>query len=301
MRLHRSKSNNRQVHMRQIIYSIAFVAQAPREITAITTVLTYDSAVPTLIEFYTVQEGLTENHESDVYALVGVLAPDCTAVSSSVMCSTLVFAGSLRFTNAPLFATKVRMDVVLEACHSSCQDVKVSSVVINGRCGCNGHADTCWAPDNTSARTCQCQHGTTGRFCEKCLPMYNNMPYMQGTTGANECEQCDCNNHEGPTGSCTYNVSLGYGTCDICVHNTMGLQCNDCLDTFYRNASVAPSDPQTCVPCACGEGSINASCHQEQVPNSTTMVGQCNCKRFVDGVKCDRCEAGYFSKFGPCT
>jgi len=38
--------------------------------------------------------------------------------------------------------------------------------------------------------------GTDGRYCDSCLPLFNNKPFLPGTPGkGNHCVACDCNQH----------------------------------------------------------------------------------------------------------
>lgn len=216
-------------------------------------------------------------------------------------CSTIVLAGSLSLQGHTFLASKVRIDVAVDPCERDCTDLEVQSIVITGSCGCNGHAETCWSAERGEERTCQCEHNTDGRYCERCLPMYNNRPYQVGTAvSGNACEVCNCNNHQSENGSCQYNAVLGYGVCDVCVDNTHGTNCQHCLDTFYRSTEVPVTDAKTCVPCQCGLGSLNESCQQEQVRDEAMAPGQCYCKQNTRGRQCHECKDGYYGTLPSC-
>ena len=63
----------------------------------------------------------------------------------------------------------------------------ISDVVVDARCHCHGHAEYCDFINGTEL--CDCQHFTTGKDCQICLPMYNNRTWLPGnTTNANECQ-----------------------------------------------------------------------------------------------------------------
>jgi len=65
----------------------------------------------------------------------------------------------------------------------------ISDITVGGRCKCNGHADKC-TKDSEGVYQCECQHNTTGRDCEKCLPLYQRRPWKRATRiNANQCIQ----------------------------------------------------------------------------------------------------------------
>ena len=43
------------------------------------------------------------------------------------------------------------------------------------RCTCHGHGEYC----TTSA--CECEHNTAGKNCERCLDMFNDLPWQEAT------------------------------------------------------------------------------------------------------------------------
>ncbi|XP_071494249.1 laminin subunit alpha-2-like [Diadema antillarum] len=166
-------------------------------------------------------------------------------------------------------------------------------------CNCNQHGRFCVA-SATDGVICDCFHNTMGQNCEECLPLYNNRPWRAGSftpypTGtANECERCLCNDH---ADSCVYNATLGYGVCQDCYHNTAGDFCEICVDGFYRNESRAMSHPDVCIDCNCEPlGTILNStiCAQFADNETSSPIGQCQCRENVTGRACDQCESGYY-------
>ena len=160
----------------------------------------------------------------------------------------------------------------------------VSEWRVYGSCFCNGHGDAC---DATAPSTCVCGHNTEGERCERCLPLFNNQPYQQGSlTLANTCEQCECNSH---ATSCVYDSSVGSGVCENCQDNTSGDSCDSCLPSFYRDPFLLLTDPSICRPCDCvAEGTADAGVCQ-------VSTGDCNCKRNVFGKQCDQCKIGFYN------
>lgn len=61
----------------------------------------------------------------------------------------------------------------------------INKMIVRGKCSCYGHAKTC-VPDQANALTnvrdmvfgkCQCQHHTTGKNCELCEDLYNDVEW----------------------------------------------------------------------------------------------------------------------------
>ncbi|XP_004439711.1 PREDICTED: usherin [Ceratotherium simum simum] len=172
-----------------------------------------------------------------------------------------------------------------------------------------------------STGQCPCKLGVTGLHCNQCEPQRYNL-----TTGNFQgCQMCECDSLGTLPGTICDPVS---GQC-LCLPNRQGRRCNQCQPGFYispgnatgclpclchttgavndicnsltgqcvcRDASIAGQscdrckdlyfgfDPQTgrCQPCNCHlSGALNETCH--------LVTGQCFCKRFVTGSKCDAC------------
>ena len=83
---------------------------------------------------------------------------------------------------------------------------------------------------------------------------------------------------------------------------TMGINCEQCLDGYYRPQGAPLTSP--CIPCGChSEGSVG---HCVKGSSATVgaalgepIAGQCICRQGFDHLKCDRCASG-FSNFPHC-
>uniref|UniRef100_A0A673TE79 Usherin n=1 Tax=Suricata suricatta TaxID=37032 RepID=A0A673TE79_SURSU len=116
---------------------------------------------------------------------------------------------------------------------------------------------------------CLCLPNRQGRRCNQCQPGFYISP-----GNATGCLPCSCH----ITGAVHHICSSRTGQC-ICQHASVaGQSCDHCRDHYFG------FDPQTgrCQPCNCHlSGSLNETCH--------LVTGQCFCKRFVTGSKCDTC------------
>ncbi|KAH8869022.1 Netrin-1 [Schistosoma japonicum] len=177
-----------------------------------------------------------------------------------------------------------------------------ADIAIGGRCKCNGHASECVLSSNGKL-TCACEHHTSGDDCEYCKPGYMDRPWDRATPqDANICKKCDCNLH---SNECRFSNSLyllsnrvSGGVCENCQHNTVGRNCHQCAEGYYRDWTKPISHENVCLPCRCHPiGSIvRHDCDRRS--------GQCRCKQGVAGLTCDRCQDGYHqtrSPLNPCT
>nr|XP_047132108.1 usherin isoform X3 [Hydra vulgaris] len=224
--------------------------------------------------------------------------------------------GCLDFNCSPLWvefvrATNVRIKLSGHTLvnDSNHQYFGVRRIVIGGTCDCHGHGSDCTYLDNAKPYpkyicACDPRTFTEGEQCDRCLPLYNDKPFLRGTIfKANPCKKCQCNNH---ADSCSYYCSLdanfnsrnsaGGGVCNSCKHNTMGRYCENCKPLYYRPKGKNISSIDVCQPCNCvGPGVVfgNHNCQQD---DSTPGIeaGQCNCKKYATGLQCTECEAGYF-------
>uniref|UniRef100_A0A3P8S932 Laminin subunit alpha 3 n=1 Tax=Amphiprion percula TaxID=161767 RepID=A0A3P8S932_AMPPE len=176
----------------------------------------------------------------------------------------------------------------------------IKDISIGGRCVCHGHAQVCGGgrnQDNPSRFQCECQHNTCGESCDRCCPGFNQKPWRAATVDSpNECQPCQCFSH---AFDCYYDPEVekmgasldtfgrydGGGVCINCQHNTAGVNCEKCLEGFYRPFGVPPESPTGCTPCSCDERTT-AGCEMGS--------GRCICKPQFAGESCSRCADGYY-------
>lgn len=186
-------------------------------------------------------------------------------------------------------ATHIRLELINWNSDSLLEQYfAIDEVQVYGQeCVCNGHSDAC------DESLCVCSHSTTGENCEQCLPLYNDKPWAPGTpSSSNQCELCACNNH---SVSCSYNSTIDSGTCNNCLDNTRGFQCESCIDFYYHLPGVDINDPNTCAPCDCHMiGTDEADCGRRDNIDGTDS-GQCSCAALVTGRRCDQCIDGTFN------
>ncbi|PWA25274.1 hypothetical protein CCH79_00005330 [Gambusia affinis] len=144
---------------------------------------------------------------------------------------------------------------------------------------------------------CECQHNTCGESCDRCCPGFNQKPWRAATVDSpNDCQPCQCFTH---ASDCYYDPEVekrrasldifgrysGGGVCIGCQHNTAGINCERCIEGFYRPFGVPPESPTGCRPCSCDER-ITAKCEMGS--------GRCICKPQFAGESCDRCADGHY-------
>uniref|UniRef100_F7ALI8 Usherin n=1 Tax=Xenopus tropicalis TaxID=8364 RepID=F7ALI8_XENTR len=121
---------------------------------------------------------------------------------------------------------------------------------------------------NPISGQCKCKVDVKGLLCNKCPDNY----YGPDALG---CKQCDCN-QDGIIPGTICDVETGQCACKP---NIGGRQCNECVDGYYKVQLK-----NSCLPCDCDvSGTIN---HSQYCDKST---GQCFCKPFVTGQKCNIC------------
>ncbi|XP_040841245.1 usherin [Ochotona curzoniae] len=136
-------------------------------------------------------------------------------------------------------------------------------------CECDSSGTLPGAICDPNTGQCPCLPHRQGRRCDQCQPGF----YITLDNSAG-CLPCACHgagavDHicNGLTGQCTcHDVSIAGQNCDQCQAHYFGF------------------DPQTgrCQPCNCHlSGALNETCH--------LVTGQCFCKQFVTGSKCDAC------------
>ncbi|XP_072567322.1 laminin subunit alpha-3 isoform X1 [Paramormyrops kingsleyae] len=174
----------------------------------------------------------------------------------------------------------------------------IKDISIGGRCMCYGHAEACGVVgrDDPKRHSCECQHNTCGESCDSCCPGFHQKPWRAATADStNECQPCQCHSH---ATDCYYDPEVarrraslniygrydGGGVCIDCQHNTAGVNCERCVEGYYRPYGVPRESPSGCRPCPCD-------------PRTTTgcedTSGRCICKPNFSGDTCDRCADGY--------
>ncbi|KAF7254774.1 Laminin subunit alpha-2 [Varanus komodoensis] len=129
--------------------------------------------------------------------------------------------------------------------------------------------------------------------------------------------RASCNCH-GKTEECYYDQAvadrkqslnihgqyIGGGVCINCTQNTAGINCETCIDGYFRLKGVLPGDPHPCRQCHCYSiGSLDGTCVKDEKHASGDLLpGFCHCKPGFGGERCDRCALGYkgFPHCVPC-
>lgn len=185
----------------------------------------------------------------------------------------------------------------------------IYEMTVRGSCSCYGHASHCVplpgviATNNTVHGRCACRHNTRGLNCEYCEDFYNDLPWQPafGKT-SNACVMCSCNNH---ATKCHFDAAVynktgktSGGVCDDCQHNTMGVNCERCKPTFYRDPNYNLQSPHVCKSCDCDPEGVTDTeilCDPDTDLANNKTAGRCLCKANVDGARCDRCKDGYWN------
>ncbi|XP_061878635.1 laminin subunit alpha-3-like isoform X1 [Entelurus aequoreus] len=176
----------------------------------------------------------------------------------------------------------------------------IKDISIGGRCVCHGHAQVCGAglnAENPNKLQCECQHNTCGESCERCCPGFNQKRWHAATVdNPNECQPCQCLSH---AADCYYDPEVearrasldifgrysGGGVCINCQHNTAGVNCERCVEGFFRPYGVPAESHTGCIPCRCDERTT-AGCEMGS--------GRCLCKVQYAGNDCGRCAEGHY-------
>ncbi|XP_068093303.1 laminin subunit alpha-1 [Hyperolius riggenbachi] len=183
----------------------------------------------------------------------------------------------------------------------------IKDISVGGMCICYGHARSCPWDEVTQKLQCQCERNTCGENCNECCPGYHQNPWRPGTISVgNKCEKCNCHNK---AEDCYYdqtvadrNMSLnihnefiGGGVCINCTEFTAGINCESCIDGYYRPREVSPYADAPCRPCECDPfGSVTPVCVvDDKHARPDAPPGQCHCKVGYIGEKCDQCAFGY--------
>uniref|UniRef100_A0A915EU80 Laminin subunit alpha n=1 Tax=Ditylenchus dipsaci TaxID=166011 RepID=A0A915EU80_9BILA len=181
-------------------------------------------------------------------------------------------------------------------------------------CGCNAIGSKSQKCDATNGE-CPCHPNFTSRTCDRCAAKYYRYPeclecgcnsagskgvtcdndgqcYCKPNFEGNHCDQCKENFI---TSHLRSGVIPEFAGCDkvapgelcTCRENVIGRTCSQCKPTFW---DLQPYHEKGCVDCNCnktGTLSLLNSCDQ--------VSGQCTCKRYVAGQKCDLCADGFYN------
>ncbi|XP_060095142.1 laminin subunit alpha-2 isoform X2 [Heteronotia binoei] len=192
----------------------------------------------------------------------------------------------------------------------------VKDISVGGMCICYGHARACPLNSATNRSSCACEHNTCGESCDRCCPGFNQKPWRAGTfLVKHECEACNCH---GKAEECYYDQTvadkkqslnihgeyIGGGVCINCTQNTAGINCETCIDGYFRPKEVLPHDRNPCQQCHCDSiGCLNGTCvKDEKEATGDLLPGFCHCKPGYAGQRCDRCLLGYkgYPHCAPC-
>ncbi|XP_048452999.1 laminin subunit alpha-2-like [Rhincodon typus] len=183
----------------------------------------------------------------------------------------------------------------------------LKDISIGGMCICYGHASACPLDLVTNKFSCKCEHNTCGESCDRCCPGFHQKPWAAGTFYSSKlCEQCNCH---GKAKDCYYDEDvanrsqslnikgeyIGGGVCIDCVNNTTGINCETCIDEYFRPEWISPYEPNPCIPCLCDPvGSFHNKCIKDiKHIEGGLLPGSCHCKAGYGGDKCDRCAFGF--------
>ncbi|XP_062849101.1 laminin subunit gamma-2 [Trichomycterus rosablanca] len=139
------------------------------------------------------------------------------------------------------------------------------------KCPCALGYDCALIPGTSNVR-CNCPVGSTGSQCQKCSNGFFGDPLGESGT-ERPCQRCQCNGHSdlNAAGSCDRST----GECLKCRNNTVGFNCEKCVDGFYHSK---PTD--VCQACNCDPNTaVSRSCSDQ---------GQCKCKKGYEGKRCER-------------
>lgn len=67
--------------------------------------------------------------------------------------------------------------------------------------------------------------------------------------------------------------------------STTGINCEKCINNYFRPFGVSPNIKEPCIPCECNPIGTIGSC--------ASIGGACTCKPGFVGKKCSECAIGY--------
>lgn len=206
-----------------------------------------------------------------------------------------------------IFITRRKQHFVIDESVTRRYFYAIRDISIGGQCICYGHAEDCPPDPATQQLRCECKHNTCGESCNKCCPLFNQRPWRSGTNLQHHaCEPCQCFNH---SDQCVYDAEIekqrmsvtpdgvyeGGGVCQDCKHFTTGINCQECLDEYYRPSGISPYTAHGCRPCDCDRmGSLDKICIKDDARITGNLKpGDCRCRHGFGGQRCDRCAVGF--------
>ncbi|KAL4003909.1 fumarate hydratase, class II [Sarotherodon galilaeus] len=163
----------------------------------------------------------------------------------------------------------------------ACQLCLCPDVLSSGRF----FATSCQHDPQSLRLICNCQEGHTGVSCDRCSPGFYGDLTLPGAV----CKKCPCNNNINPDDPNSCNSTTG--ECLHCLHNTIGLHCQNCKPGYYGNALT-----QDCKECSCDRrGTQVTRCPLGRPCFCDPRTGQCPCRTGVIGKLCDECEDRYWN------
>ncbi|XP_040165290.1 laminin subunit alpha-1 isoform X1 [Anopheles arabiensis] len=140
---------------------------------------------------------------------------------------------------------------------------------------------------------CECPEGYRGTSCEQCAFGYVRI-YETSVTHERigRCIPCSmCNGH---AASC----DLETGECGLCLHNTVGTNCERCLPGFYGNATLGR--PDDCKRCACPletpSNNFSPNCQSRGGSSDPSEYVCTQCPEGYTGDHCELCDDGYYGE-----
>uniref|UniRef100_A0A8D2CU09 Laminin subunit gamma-2 n=1 Tax=Sciurus vulgaris TaxID=55149 RepID=A0A8D2CU09_SCIVU len=142
-------------------------------------------------------------------------------------------------------------------------------------CPCHNGFSCSVMPETEEVVCNNCPPGVTGARCELCADGYFGDPF--GERGpVRPCQPCQCNNNVDPSAS--GNCDRLTGRCLKCIHNTAGVNCDQCKAGYFGDP-LAPNPADKCRACNCNPmGSEPVECRSD---------GSCICKPGFGGLNCE--------------
>uniref|UniRef100_H3B4L9 Laminin subunit beta 2 n=1 Tax=Latimeria chalumnae TaxID=7897 RepID=H3B4L9_LATCH len=182
----------------------------------------------------------------------------------------------------------------------------IYELVVRGNCFCYGHASEC-APiegvtDDIEGMVhgrCVCKHNTKGLNCEQCDSFYNEFPWRPAEgRNTNACKNCGTPSpsHQAGIRSLLLMESYSISDCQAFNYKIIFSSTSFVLIFFFFPQCVIPILLSFPPACDCDpDGSLNGGiCDSHDDPTLGMIAGQCRCKDYVEGLRCDKCKSGFF-------